>query len=638
MVWEHAARHGLKGAARGLVVACAVAVAVATSARPAGAVADTGVTVVTPDACNSGSSNPTFYPNNRRMVVTSGGRQLAVYDGHGSAQQITWRDAGGTWQTGTTGGGVTNGYLPEALPNDRPASIVLGKDSGGAEHAWLVWSGYDNSYDSAIEMRRLSDLDSSSGPTVGPELEVEPAASARGDVRVDMVFEKDRGVISWLERTGTSSYDLVTTWFTNLDTDTPTFSSRHVLFSTSSATPTTTLVPLANGTGLVTTHSGRLEVFTHEAGAALTTWVAGGARTPVSSDARPSAVALDDGRILAAVESDTAKHVVEVVRFSGDGSSATVGFTSPQGYEQPALASDGTGAWLLMVRSSDRYLVSRKRSAAGSWSASDRVEVGAEGGGDIAWPNPVRETDGKLRVLVDGPRCSTHKTRNSVLAFERSVSTTPPPARTTSVSDVRVTEGTSAKDSTARFSVTLSGPASSTARVSYDTAPGTASGKLDYRGKSGRLTFAPGETKKTVTVRVIADHAREGNETFSLNLSKPAGATLARAHATATIVDDDKVKTSAGARVRKWRRLVTAHGHVTPDLSGGHVSVALLRRRGGRFVVVGRRQPILRNAPGNRSSYRARFRRRRGRRCRVRVKLAGTHKHAAATATRTFGC
>ena len=39
-----------------------------------------------------------------------------------------------------------------------------------------------------------------------------------------------------------------------------------------------------------------------------------------------------------------------------------------------------------------------------------------------------------------------------------------------------------------------------------------------YIAKTGTLTFAPGETTKTITIEVKADNKRETNETFYLDL------------------------------------------------------------------------------------------------------------------------
>ena len=58
--------------------------------------------------------------------------------------------------------------------------------------------------------------------------------------------------------------------------------------------------------------------------------------------------------------------------------------------------------------------------------------------------------------------------------------------------------------------------------------------------QSGSLTFPAGSTAAhTVAVDVLGDTIDETNEAFSLQLSSPVHATLTRALARATIVDDD---------------------------------------------------------------------------------------------------
>jgi hypothetical protein len=53
------------------------------------------------------------------------------------------------------------------------------------------------------------------------------------------------------------------------------------------------------------------------------------------------------------------------------------------------------------------------------------------------------------------------------------------------------------------------------------------------------LTFAPGETRKTVTVLVNGDRLPEPTETFVVNLSNPTNAAIADVHAVGTISDDE---------------------------------------------------------------------------------------------------
>jgi len=75
--------------------------------------------------------------------------------------------------------------------------------------------------------------------------------------------------------------------------------------------------------------------------------------------------------------------------------------------------------------------------------------------------------------------------------------------------------------------------------VNYATASGTATAGSDYQSASGALTFAPGETSKTVTILVNGDRLGEPNEMFLVNLSGPTNATIADGQGVATIVDDE---------------------------------------------------------------------------------------------------
>ncbi|MFM8570109.1 MAG: S8 family serine peptidase [Pirellula sp.] len=99
----------------------------------------------------------------------------------------------------------------------------------------------------------------------------------------------------------------------------------------------------------------------------------------------------------------------------------------------------------------------------------------------------------------------------------------------------------------ARFSVSLMNPSNSTVTVRFATANGTArAGKsADYLATSGTLTFAPGETVKTVNVTINNDKMAESNETFFLNLSNATGTTIQDAQGLGVIQDDDSTTTKA---------------------------------------------------------------------------------------------
>ena len=117
-----------------------------------------------------------------------------------------------------------------------------------------------------------------------------------------------------------------------------------------------------------------------------------------------------------------------------------------------------------------------------------------------------------------------------------------------SVSDATRAEGNSGT-AMLDFTVSLSKAATGPVTVQYGTANGTASEGSDYTAKSGTLTFAAGETSKTVSVAVSGDTAVEANETLTLNLSGASGATIADGSATGTITNDDVAAPASGTAV-----------------------------------------------------------------------------------------
>ena len=105
-----------------------------------------------------------------------------------------------------------------------------------------------------------------------------------------------------------------------------------------------------------------------------------------------------------------------------------------------------------------------------------------------------------------------------------------------SINDAEVSEG----DGEILFAVTMDdGPSSRTVRVEWVTADGTAKVGEDYTGQIGELVFAPGEIRQEAKVPVLDDGVIEPDETFTVVLSNPWGATLVRDEATGVIKDDD---------------------------------------------------------------------------------------------------
>jgi glucose/arabinose dehydrogenase len=109
---------------------------------------------------------------------------------------------------------------------------------------------------------------------------------------------------------------------------------------------------------------------------------------------------------------------------------------------------------------------------------------------------------------------------------------------TISINDVSVTEG-NAGTINAGFTVSLSNPSSQTISVNYATADDTATAGSDYATAGGTLTFTPGQTSQPINVAVGGDTTFEPNETFNVNLSGEANATITDNQGVGTINNDD---------------------------------------------------------------------------------------------------
>ena len=117
--------------------------------------------------------------------------------------------------------------------------------------------------------------------------------------------------------------------------------------------------------------------------------------------------------------------------------------------------------------------------------------------------------------------------------------TIPGPSADPSSLSVADAEATEEEDGTMDFVVTLAPAASDAVTVDYATSDGTATAGEDYAATSGTLTFAAGDTTKTISVPIVDDAADDGGETFTLSLGNASGAALGDAEATGTILDDD---------------------------------------------------------------------------------------------------
>jgi DNA-binding protein len=113
------------------------------------------------------------------------------------------------------------------------------------------------------------------------------------------------------------------------------------------------------------------------------------------------------------------------------------------------------------------------------------------------------------------------------------------PFPTLSINDVSLPEGNSGA-TVFGFQVTLSGVSGQTVTVQYVCVNGTATpNDSDYVSGAGTLSFSPGTTSRPIPITVNGDTKNEADETFTVVLSNPVGATLADASGTGTILNDD---------------------------------------------------------------------------------------------------
>lgn len=115
---------------------------------------------------------------------------------------------------------------------------------------------------------------------------------------------------------------------------------------------------------------------------------------------------------------------------------------------------------------------------------------------------------------------------------------------TVSVSNASATETNPGPRSQLRttdmiFTISLSAANSSSVTVQYATANGTAVAGTDYTAASGAVTFNPGETSKTVIIKIIGDTLVETSETLLLNLTSAAGAAIGDGQGVGSITDND---------------------------------------------------------------------------------------------------
>ncbi len=115
-----------------------------------------------------------------------------------------------------------------------------------------------------------------------------------------------------------------------------------------------------------------------------------------------------------------------------------------------------------------------------------------------------------------------------------------PPPPSVRISDASAQEQRSAEVNTAAFTVTLNRLPEAEVSVRVRTVAGSASTAVDFDELDFVISFAPdGPIAQTIEVPILADDLTEPSESFSVELSEPAGLSLADASGSGLIIDAD---------------------------------------------------------------------------------------------------
>jgi hypothetical protein len=162
---------------------------------------------------------------------------------------------------------------------------------------------------------------------------------------------------------------------------------------------------------------------------------------------------------------------------------------------------------------------------------------------------PASQTTGVITVMVNGDRLpepdktffvNLSNLNFGAIADSQGLGIIRDDEPRISISDATKREGR--KNTTSFvFTVTLSAAYDQAVTVSYRTADGTATtSDNDYVAQTGTLTFAPGETTKTITIVVNGDSKKEADEYFYLDLFGNSGnSLLTNTRGIGTILNDD---------------------------------------------------------------------------------------------------
>src|SRR2546426_537605 len=233
----------------------------------------------------------------------------------------------------------------------------------------------------------------------------------------------------------------------------------------------------------------------------------------------------------------------EIYTMNADGTGVTRLTTSASDDLSPAWSPDGSKIAFQTNRDSgfspEIYVMNVDGSGQTRLTVNTAIDLAPAWSPDGTKIAFASDRDGNYELYAINPD-GTGVTRLTSNAFSdresnwQPISVTPLPG--ISINDVTLT-GNGSGTKNFDFTVTRSGDTSITSSANFATADGTATvADSDYVANSGTLSFAAGETTKTITIVVNGDTTVEPDETFSVNLSNCVGCIITDSHGVGTIL------------------------------------------------------------------------------------------------------
>ena len=219
--------------------------------------------------------------------------------------------------------------------------------------------------------------------------------------------------------------------------------------------------------------------------------------------------------------------------------------TSPNGGEQIFANTDLTISW--SVDQGDDLLNQQVEISTDSGATYAPLQISLDRQArNFLWhvPAAVQSTTARIRITAVDKSGNTGVDVSDADFLLNSPAPTPLPTPAATAQFSAASYGVSEGGGSASITVTRSGNTSGASTIEFATSDGTAKQRVDYITNAGTLSFAAGETSKTLIVLVIDNGYVDGDRTLNINLSNPSGASLANPTTTLTIQDNDTVPAS----------------------------------------------------------------------------------------------